>query len=110
MGKINSHLDDKNPEGQASQASQASQPTPAVQAAQITDDGDGAMNRYGSFAGQRNNNDIKWFVDGCGYFYAMSVALQNAKESIWILDCRSFYQIVSFFRYFVLIGNRVALS
>ena len=45
-----------------------------------------SQNRFQSFAPQRIGNDIKWFVDGCGYFWAVSVALEEAKESIWILD------------------------
>ncbi|KAL8768775.1 MAG: hypothetical protein Q9209_005063 [Squamulea sp. 1 TL-2023] len=45
-----------------------------------------SQNRYGSFASQRNNNDIKWYVDGCGYMWAVSRALEQARESIWILD------------------------
>lgn len=44
-------------------------------------------NRYDSFAIERTENDAKWFVDGCGYMWAVSVALEEAKESIWILDC-----------------------
>lgn len=44
--------------------------------------------RYGSFAPQRTGDDAKWYVDGCGYFWAVSVALERATESIWILDCR----------------------
>lgn len=64
-------------------------------------------NRFDSFAAPRENNDIKWFVDGCGtnsqtfvynyyrvliylhlgYMWAVSKALENAKDSIWILDC-----------------------
>jgi phosphatidylserine/phosphatidylglycerophosphate/cardiolipin synthase-like enzyme len=43
-------------------------------------------NRFHSFAPPRRGNDAKWFVDGCGYFWAVSVALEEAKESIWILD------------------------
>ncbi|KAL8688709.1 MAG: hypothetical protein Q9218_005443, partial [Villophora microphyllina] len=45
-----------------------------------------AQNRYGSFATQRSGNDIKWFVDGCGYMWAVSRALEQARESVWILD------------------------
>ena len=48
---------------------------------------DNAQHRYGSFAAQRVGNDAKWFVDGCGYFWAVSKALEQARESIWILDC-----------------------
>ncbi|KAL8725613.1 MAG: hypothetical protein Q9166_007248 [cf. Caloplaca sp. 2 TL-2023] len=47
---------------------------------------DAAQNRYGSFAAQRNSNDIKWYVDGCGYMWAVSRALEQARESIWIMD------------------------
>jgi hypothetical protein len=46
-----------------------------------------AENRFGSFAPQRGQNDVKWHVDGCSYMYAVSRALENAKEYIWILDC-----------------------
>ncbi len=44
-------------------------------------------NRFHSFAGQKNGNDVKWYVDGCSYMYAVSKALEGARESIWILDC-----------------------
>ena len=43
-------------------------------------------NRFLSFAPPRTGNDVKWFVDGCGYMWAVSVAIEEAKESIWILD------------------------
>ncbi|KAJ5239252.1 hypothetical protein N7468_003871 [Penicillium chermesinum] len=42
--------------------------------------------RFGSFAPPREHNDVKWYVDGCSYFWAVSRALENARESIWILD------------------------
>lgn len=42
--------------------------------------------RYGSFAAPTQGNDAKWFVDGCGYFWAVSVALEEARESVYILD------------------------
>ena len=45
------------------------------------------QNRYGSFAAQTSGNDAKWYVDGCGYMWAVSRALEQASESIWILDC-----------------------
>lgn len=48
---------------------------------------DSSEHRYGSFAAERKGNDIKWFVDGCGYMWAVSRALEQARESIWILDC-----------------------
>jgi phospholipase D1/2 len=44
------------------------------------------VHRFQSFAPQREGNDVKWYVDGCGYFWAVSVALEQARESIWILD------------------------
>ncbi|CAI7675311.1 unnamed protein product [Penicillium discolor] len=42
--------------------------------------------RFGSFAPPREHNDAKWYVDGCSYFWAVSRALENARESVWILD------------------------
>ena len=48
----------------------------------------GPQNRFGSFAPPRDGcNDVKWYVDGAGYFWAVSEALERARESIWILDC-----------------------
>ena len=44
------------------------------------------MHRYQSFAPQREGNDAKWYVDGCSYMWAVSVALENARDTIWILD------------------------
>jgi len=41
------------------------------------------------FAPERQGNDVKWYVDGCGYFYAVSKALEAARESIWILGGKS---------------------
>jgi phospholipase D1/2 len=45
-------------------------------------------NRFLSFAPPRDGNDSKWYVDACGYMWAVSVALEEAKETIWILDCK----------------------
>jgi len=45
-----------------------------------------AQNRFDSFASEKQGNDVKWYVDGCGYFWAVSQALEAARESIWILD------------------------
>ncbi|MCJ1281593.1 hypothetical protein MMC26_000913 [Xylographa opegraphella] len=45
-----------------------------------------SIHRFDSFAGERDSNDVKWYVDGCGYMWAVSIALEQAKESIWILD------------------------
>ena len=49
---------------------------------------DNNRNRYASFATQRTGNDVKWFVDGCGYMWAVSRALEQATTSVWILDCK----------------------
>ena len=43
-------------------------------------------NRFDSFAPPRTGNEAKWYVDGCGYMWAVSVAIEEARESIWILD------------------------
>ena len=45
-----------------------------------------SQHRFLSFAPERHGNDTKWYVDGCSYMYAVSLALERAKESIWILD------------------------
>ncbi|KAI9819330.1 MAG: hypothetical protein M1832_004035 [Thelocarpon impressellum] len=42
--------------------------------------------RFDSFAPERDGNDIKWYVDGRDYFWAVSTALERAKESIYIAD------------------------
>ena len=42
--------------------------------------------RFESFAPERDGNKIKWYVDGQDYFYAVSVALERAKETIYIED------------------------
>lgn len=43
-------------------------------------------NRFDSFAPPRTGNEAKWYVDGCGYMWAVSVAIEEARECIWILD------------------------
>lgn len=42
--------------------------------------------RFESFAPERDGNKIKWYVDGQDYFWAVSVALERAKETIYIED------------------------
>lgn len=42
--------------------------------------------RYESFAPERDGNKIKWYVDGRDYFWAVSIALEKAKETIYIED------------------------
>lgn len=42
--------------------------------------------RFQSFAPEREDNNIKWYVDGRDYFWAVSVALDRAKETIYIAD------------------------
>lgn len=43
-------------------------------------------NRFNSFFPERDGNLVKWYVDGRDYFWAVSVALEQAKESIYIAD------------------------
>ncbi|KAK4157311.1 hypothetical protein C8A00DRAFT_40279 [Chaetomidium leptoderma] len=42
-------------------------------------------NRYASFAPQSSGH-AKWYVDGASYFWAVSMALEEAREYIYILD------------------------
>lgn len=42
--------------------------------------------RYQSFAPERSGNNIKWYVDGRDYFWALSVAMERAKETLYIAD------------------------
>lgn len=45
------------------------------------------QHRYDStFAGPKSGNDVKWYVDGCSYMWAVSQALESARQTIWILD------------------------
>ncbi|KAF4339158.1 phospholipase d1 [Fusarium beomiforme] len=44
-----------------------------------------AVNRYHSFASESKGN-VKWYVDGASYFWAVSQAIEQAQESIYILD------------------------
>lgn len=48
---------------------------------------DVSLHRYGSFATPNGGDNVKWYVDGCGYMWAVSRALEQARETIWILDC-----------------------
>ncbi|KAH7327927.1 putative phospholipase PldA [Stachybotrys elegans] len=43
-------------------------------------------NRYESFFPERDGNLVKWYVDGRNYFWAVSMALEQAQESIYIAD------------------------
>ncbi|KAI9691964.1 MAG: hypothetical protein M1820_009642 [Bogoriella megaspora] len=42
--------------------------------------------RFESFAPEHDGNMIKWYIDGRDYFWAVSVALDRAKETIYIAD------------------------
>jgi phospholipase D1/2 len=42
--------------------------------------------RFQSYAPERDGNRIKWYIDGRDYFHAVSVALERAKETIYIAD------------------------
>lgn len=59
-------------------------PTPGAPVGQTED---ASLHRYGSFARPTGGDDVKWYVDGCGYMWAVSRALEQATETIWILDC-----------------------
>lgn len=43
-------------------------------------------NRYKSFFPVREGNKVKWYVDALDYLWAVSVALEEAKEVIYIED------------------------
>ncbi|KAL2206587.1 putative phospholipase PldA [Sarocladium strictum] len=43
-------------------------------------------NRFQSYFPVRDGNHVKWYVDGRDYFWAVSIALEQAKESIYICD------------------------
>lgn len=54
-----------------------------------TDDKRGKIrdeHRFNSFFPEREGNLIKWYVDGRDYFWAVSEALEKAKETIYIAD------------------------
>ncbi|KAI0889509.1 phospholipase D/nuclease [Annulohypoxylon maeteangense] len=42
--------------------------------------------RFNSYFPEHDGNLIKWYVDGRDYFWAVSVALEQAKETIYIAD------------------------
>lgn len=42
--------------------------------------------RYKSYFPEREGNLIKWYVDGRDYFWAVSAALEQAQESIYLAD------------------------
>ena len=56
--------------------------------ANCTDGIHSSPHRFGSFADARDGNNVKWYVDGCSYMWAISRALEQARDSIWILDCK----------------------
>ncbi|CAJ2514126.1 Uu.00g022450.m01.CDS01 [Anthostomella pinea] len=41
--------------------------------------------RFQSFSPETSGN-VKWYVDGASYFWAVSMALEQARESVYILD------------------------
>ncbi|KAF4979874.1 hypothetical protein FZEAL_4008 [Fusarium zealandicum] len=47
--------------------------------------GEHADNRYHSFAPESRGN-VKWYVDGASYFWAVSEAISQARESLFVLD------------------------
>ncbi|KAI1845862.1 hypothetical protein JX265_011243 [Neoarthrinium moseri] len=46
----------------------------------------GEGHRFKSYFPEHDGNMIKWYVDGRDYFHAVSVALEQAQESIYIAD------------------------
>ncbi|KAI1809658.1 phospholipase D/nuclease [Poronia punctata] len=44
------------------------------------------QHRFKSYFPERDGNLVKWYVDGRDYFWAVSVALEQAKETIYIAD------------------------
>lgn len=69
--------DNKPQQGSQAQESGQSQPQPGQEYH--------TQHRFMSFAPERHGNETKWYVDGCSYMYAVSVAIEQARESIWIL-------------------------
>ncbi|KIY01695.1 uncharacterized protein Z520_01833 [Fonsecaea multimorphosa CBS 102226] len=51
----------------------------------ITSKDTGPKHRYSSSAPISEGNSVKYHVSGCSYFWAVSEALEKAKESVWIL-------------------------
>ncbi|PVH79759.1 phospholipase D/nuclease, partial [Cadophora sp. DSE1049] len=41
--------------------------------------------RYHSFAPQREECNAKWYTDTCGYFWALSSAIEKAQHDIWVM-------------------------
>lgn len=63
----------------------------AAQAGENTthaDHGARTGHRFDSFARTRTGNGAKWYVDGHDYMHAVSVALERARHTIYILDCK----------------------
>ncbi|KAL2139210.1 hypothetical protein VTI28DRAFT_5498 [Corynascus sepedonium] len=46
----------------------------------------GESHRFQSYFPERDGNMVKWYVDGRDYFWAVSAALETAKETIYIAD------------------------
>ncbi|KAH6631507.1 hypothetical protein F5144DRAFT_648256 [Chaetomium tenue] len=46
----------------------------------------GESHRFDSYFPEHDGNMVKWYVDGRDYFWAVSAALENAKETIYIAD------------------------
>lgn len=44
------------------------------------------QHRFNSYFPERDGNLVKWYVDGRDYFWAVSEALEKAKETIYIAD------------------------
>lgn len=62
-------------------------------------------NRFSSFAPVRSNTPVAWFVDARDYFWDMSVALENARECIFIHDWWLSPELVKQKSHFCLMGR-----
>lgn len=45
-----------------------------------------ASHRFRSFAPEHDSNLVKWYVDARDYFWAVSIALERARETIYLAD------------------------
>jgi phosphatidylserine/phosphatidylglycerophosphate/cardiolipin synthase-like enzyme len=52
--------------------------------------------RYSSSAPISQGNNVKFHVDGCAYFWAVSEALEKVKELVWIhgCECRLLHSVI----------------
>jgi phospholipase D1/2 len=66
--------------------------TNAVASMKWTTEDPSLKHRYSSSVPISQGNNVKFHVDGCAYFWAVSEALEKVKESVWILGCKYPYE------------------